>query len=180
MRPILVLLIPTLLFGCKRSISQNNEIGKIEFARTGAPRSDHGASISIDSSLNYKYWGDYGTEKQKFFVGKINQEFWDTLNLKLERIDFKTVKQQVTEGCIDCEDYELIIHWQRGTKHILRTGTMAKDPVIQVCKWLGDKRNIPKLKQIKDSIRFESNTHHTIKPRIKSIEFPSSLSKQTG
>jgi len=176
MRPIIILIISLLFFGCKKAVNRDNGIAKIEFARSGA-WSDWGVSISIDSSLNYKYWGDYQTEKQKYFVGKISQAFWDTLNLKLEQVEFKTVKPRIIDGCVDCEYYELIIHGERGTTRILRSGTGTNDSVIQLCKWLGDKRNIPKLKQVKDSIKFEDSTHFTAKPRIKSIKFPPPILK---
>ena len=176
MRPIIVVIISLLFFECKKPVNRNNEIRKIEFARSGA-WSDWGVSISIDSSLNYKYWGDYRAERQKFFVGKVSHAFWDTLNLKLEQIKFKTVKPQMINDCKDCEYYELIVHWNNGITRILRSGSEVSDPVIRMCTWLGDNRNIPDLKQIKDSIKFETHTHYVINPSIKSIKFPPPLSK---
>lgn len=174
MKVFIFSLILLLLFSCRRAAVRHDEIRKIEFARSGA-WSDLGVSISVDSSLNYKYWGDYQTEKQKYFVGKISQAFWDTLNVNLDRIKFKTVKPRVLYGCADCEYYELIIHWSNGTAHIFRSSGEPDDSVTQMCEWLGDNHHIPKLKQVKDSIKFETTTHHVINPAVKSIKFPPPL-----
>lgn len=176
MKSIIFISILLLLTGCSKPNNRNNEITSIEFARSGA-WSDFGVSISMDSSLNYRYWGDYKSAKQKYFVGKISKGFWDTLNIKLEGIKFKTVASETGPGCMDCEYYELIIHWKNKIKRIQRAGDLPDDSVVRVFKWLGNNQNIPLLREVKDSIKFETNTHYTIKPRIKSIKFPPPQSK---
>ena len=110
MKFIILLSISLLLIGCNKPIHRNNEITRIEFARSG-PWSHFGASISIDSSLNYKYWGDYKGVKQKYFAGKISEGFWDTVNVKLEKAKFKTIIPTSYSGCKDCKYYELIVYW---------------------------------------------------------------------
>ncbi|WP_426670024.1 hypothetical protein ACPPVU_02020 [Mucilaginibacter sp. McL0603] len=171
MKSIIFLSILLLFIGCNKPVHRNNKITKIEFARSGA-WADFGASISIDSGLNYKYWGDYKSAKQKYFVGKISKGFWDTLNIKLEGIKFKTVTLGTDRGCMDCEYYELIVHWENRTKRILRNDSQPEDSVMSVFKWLDRSHNILKLREVKDSIKFEDRTHFVLKQSIKSIKFP--------
>eukprot|EP01037_Dinobryon_pediforme_P016380 gene16380-16558_t len=76
------------------------DITKVELTRSGA-WSDFGGSISIDSSLNYKYYGDYGKVKQWFFTGKVSTQFWDTLNQKLKHIKYKTLSVTDNENTVD-------------------------------------------------------------------------------
>src|SRR5271165_6301475 len=103
-------LVPTLsllfLLSCKNPPHQNNEITKVELARSGA-WSDNGAAISIDSSLSYKYYD--GNVKQGNFIGKTSEKFWDTLNRKFEQIKFKSIPATDNKHIWDANYFELIV-----------------------------------------------------------------------
>ena len=71
-----------LLLACTKPKQIVNEITKVELARSGA-WSDYGAAISIDSTLNYKYYD--ANIKHCYYVGKVTGAFWDTVNQKFER-----------------------------------------------------------------------------------------------
>lgn len=108
MKYVLILLcFVLLLLSCTKPKQHKNEIIKVELARSGA-WSDYGGTISIDTSLNYKYYGDYGNIKQGYFTGKISGKFWDTLNRKLEQIRYKKLPASDNANVVDVNYFELI------------------------------------------------------------------------
>jgi hypothetical protein len=155
-----------LLPGCKKSIHNNYEITKVEFARS-SDWSDLGTSISIDSSLNYKYWGDYGKTKQGYFIGAINPKYLDTLNQMLQILKFKTVDTDTNMHVSDAEYYELIIHWGTNKRRIMRIGDGNPDTVLNLCRWLDISYKNAKLRPVNDSIKFETTSHIRLADHIK-------------
>ena len=168
------LILPLLLFaGCNKPFRQNDKITRIELARNGA-WSDFGASISIDSSLNYEYWGDYSQVKQGYFKGTISKAYWDTLNKRFSQIRFRTVKTNNDINCEDCEEYEMIIRWRGNSRKILRTDYHNRpDSVLSFIKWVDSSYKHVNLHSTKDSIKFDLNLHGRPMPiSFKSLKFP--------
>jgi hypothetical protein len=97
MKPIIVLIVSAFLLSCKRPVHRESEIKRIEFARAGVSINP-GVTIGIDETLDYKYFGDYENTHQKYFVGEVSPQFWDTLTKKLETIKFKTVAAAIDPG----------------------------------------------------------------------------------
>jgi hypothetical protein len=176
MRHVIFLFFIIFLLACGKPAQRNNEITKVELARSGA-WSDFGASISVDTSLNYKYFGDYENVKQGYFIGKVNRKFWDTLNQKLERIKFKTLPVSDNVSATDINYFELIIHWKNGKRRLLRAWNGRSDSVLNVIKWLDTSYKNMELHQIKDTIRFETTYHNLPKPPIRQVKFPPPIKK---
>jgi hypothetical protein len=166
-----VLLFVFLFIACKKLQPQYNEISKIELARSGA-WSDFGATISIDSALNYKYYGDYGKVKQGYFTGKTNRKLWDTLTKKFEHINYKTVSSSENLSGADVNYYEVIIHWKNHTKKIIRISPREPDAVINTIRWLDSSFSKVKLDQVNNPIKFETTYHGLPKPEMDSVAFP--------
>ena len=171
MKYIITLSLIWVFVACKKPGEKHNEISKIELARSGV-WSDFGASISIDSSLNYKYYGDYGKVKQGYFVGKVNSKFWDTLNRKLEWIKYKTLPISDNAHTVDVNYFELIVYWKNGERHISRVWNYPTDSVLRVIKWIDTSFQKINLHQTTDTIPFESKYHRKIKTLIDQIRFP--------
>jgi hypothetical protein len=171
MKYILILLCFVLLLSCTKPNPHINEITKVELARSGA-WSDYGATISIDTSLNYRYYGDYGNIKQGFFTGKISEKFWDTLNQKFEQIRYKKLPVSDNAHVADVNYFELIIHWKNGKRRIQRAWGYPPDSVLSVIKWIDTSYQKVKLHQAKDTIRFEGTYHRPMQHLFDSIRFP--------
>lgn len=176
MRYVAVILSFLVFAGCTTNHSRKNEITRIELARSGA-WSDFGGTISIDSALDYKYWGDYANIKQAFFKGKITGKFWDTVNLRLEETKLKKAKFETGLGCKDCEYYELIIHWKNKKSRFLRTSDSSQDSLMTVIRWIDSSYKNLKLQRVNDSIKFEVTSHQPPGPPIKFVNFPPPVKK---
>lgn len=177
MRYVAVILSFLVFAGCTTNHSRKNEITRIELARSGA-WSDWGATISINDSLDYKYWGDYDTIKQRYFIGKVTSKFWDTLNHKLEVVHFKTADTMTNMSVKDANYYELIIHWKGGRKRILRVSVGNPDTVLTLCKWIATTYKTINLQRINHTIKFETVFHNpSIRLSFDSVEFPPPTSK---
>jgi len=164
-------LVMLFFISCTKPVKTNNDITKVELARSGA-WSDYGAAISIDSSLSYKYCDN--NTKQRYFAGTIDDKFWDTLNRKLEGIKFKSLPVTDNKLIEDAEYYELIIYWKNGKRRIKRVWDFPQqDSVLNVIKWLNDSYKKAKLHHVNYPIKFETTyQNRPIQPKIDQIEFP--------
>ena len=178
MRCIIFLFSIMSITACNKPAQRNNEITKVELARSGA-WSDNGATISIDTSLNYKYFGDYGNVKQGYFIGKVNNKFWDTLNEKFEQIKFRTIDTNDNTNVADVNYFEVIIHWKNQKRRIIRIRPRENDPVINTFVWLNDSYKNVKLHPVRKPIKFETIYHRPL-PRlnIDQVEFPPPIPKK--
>jgi len=159
------------LLSCKKHLHQINEITKIELGRSGA-WFDSGATISIDSSLSYKYYGDYGDIKQGYFIGRISSKYWDTLNQKFENAAFKTFLPDSKILILDDAYFELVIYWKDGKRKITRYWDGGKEPIVKVFNWLSISDKRVKLKQVSTPFKFETTAHRPPRPKIAQVKFP--------
>jgi len=159
-----------LFLSCIKPKQHKNEIIKVELARSGA-WSDHGAAISVDSSLNYRYCDN--NVKHGYFVGKVKERFWDTLNRKFEKIKYKSLPITDNKNIADINYFELIIHWKNGKKRVIRAWDIPTDSVLSIFKWLNDSYKNVKLHQVNYPIKFETIFQNPPpKPKIDQVKFP--------
>jgi len=151
MRNFSGVLLVILFAACSRP--DRNEIIKIELVRSGA-WSNFGAVVSVDSSLNYKYYAR--NLKQGYFIGTVSKRFWDTLNTKLEQIQFKTLPSDNINSSADAEYFELIIYWEHGKRTITKFESLNNNPVDKTFIWLNDSYKNIWLQRVKNPIKFES------------------------
>ncbi|HEY9004238.1 MAG TPA: hypothetical protein VIM89_22980 [Mucilaginibacter sp.] len=160
MKVFLLLFISLLCFGCNKRVHRKGEITKIEFARDGLSITP-GVTIGIDETLDYKYFGNYESQHQKYLVGKVSSQFWDTLTRKLHAIKFKTVKATIDPLDESEEYYELIVYWTNGKRRLLRVWSKEPDPVLSLCEWIDTSYKKVKLHKANGIIKFET-LHHSI------------------
>jgi hypothetical protein len=133
---------------------RNNEINRIYFATGGCFGECPVFAMEIDSTLTYKFNGIKYTNKQGFYIGKVTQEFWDTLNIKFERINFKQLDSSY-EQTLDDVSTETIIYYGKNRKHIRGQEASLPENVRDVYKWLMESYKTIELKQTTDSSLFD-------------------------
>lgn len=171
MKYFLIALCLLVICSCKRKAHPTNEITKIEFARSGA-WSDWGAAISIDNTLQYKYYGGVGHVRH-YYVGKVTPQFWDTLNRKLSNIDFKKVRPDDDQRVADANYYEMIVYWKNKKRRIVRMGFVITDSLSRIASWIDNSYKKIKLVQVPNAIKFETTFQNPPPmPKIDRVRFP--------
>jgi hypothetical protein len=171
-----VILLLSLCISCSRPVQRQNEIDKIELMRVGA-WSDPGAVITVDKLLTYNYYGELNNnnDKQELYTGQISTAFWDTLNKKLERIKYKTVRESDISHVVDVPVFELVVHWKNKKKRILRSWDLEMDSVVNTLAWINNTYKNIKLKRSTDTIKarlFRNKFPHVDVPQIKFPPLP--------
>jgi len=172
MKYALALLYLVLSISCVKPRRLNNEITKVELARGGA-WSDYGATISIDSALDFQYFGDHGGIRQGYFKGKVSHQLWDTLTQKLEQIKYKAISPTPETKVADANYFELIVYWKNSKKTISRAWHVRGDSVLNLLIWLDSRYKTLKLVQVNTPLKFET-TDHGMSPSLKDVKFPPS------
>lgn len=107
--------------------NKNNEIIKITFATDDGEGKLPSQVFEIDYKGKIKY---YGQEKEKnigFYSGEVNQKFLDTLNLKLEKINYKELDTSFISSGIDDDSFvEIFVYSKENKKHFI--GQYSKMP----------------------------------------------------
>jgi hypothetical protein len=162
---ILLFFLIFVLVCCKQKTKQINEITKVEMATGSCFGPCQFTAISIDSSLQYKYYGGALLPGKKrevlkgYYVGKITTSFWDSLNVELEKLRFKEL-DTLKENSSDGQPIELIIHYQNKVKRIRTEFGNLPDTIRDVLPWISESYKRVKLQPIKDSIKFETTIQY--------------------
>ena len=173
---LIFLLTIAFLSSCDKHNRRKNEITKIEIATGGCFGPCQSTIVSIDSSLNYKYFGGetYFTlppdsknngKLKGYYSARISPGFWDTLNIKLETINYKKLDTSYQHS-VDDQSLEVFIHYNDKTKHIKAQSASLPESVAQVFYYLINSYKSIKPKPTKDVFRFESETQKPI-PSLK-------------
>lgn len=175
MRNVTAIFLVVLFAACNKPVQTHSEINKVELARSGA-WSDHGAAISVDSLLNYRY---YDGNTKKFYVGRISPAFWDTLTQKFEKIKFKTLSTDTVMGVMDAEYFELIIYWKNGKKRTVKLASYSNSLIDQTFLWLNFSYKNVKFHQCDSLIKFGTTFQISAHlPSIDQIKFPPPIKKK--
>jgi len=143
-----LILIILLLPACSKPTNNSNKIRKIDFAMEGI-------AINIDSSLTYNYYSCSRNNNLKgFYKGKVTMVLWDSLNTKLNLINFDTLKE------VDCRNefdpgIELLIKNNKNPKHFISNVGCLPSEVKSIFYWIANTYKYVKLTKVKDSIKFD-------------------------
>ena len=160
----LTILILTLFIGCdSKNHKRNNEIKRIVFATGGCYGACPIQSIDFDSTLTFKYHGVKYTDKIGYHIGVITNGFWDTLNIKLESINYKQLDTEYNHSADDLST-EIFIYFNDKMKHIYGQSRSLPDSVMTVYNWL--LKSIPTLdsKPTQDSLTFPTTIQILLPP----------------
>src|ERR1700761_2753086 len=118
MRLFVLLSLIIIIIACDRPTHRENEISKIELATSSCLGPCAITAVSIDSSLNFKFYGGSHASKKGYYSGKISPKMWDSITTKLEIANYKTLHlNYVSPG--DDQTLELIVHYKNSkVKHI--------------------------------------------------------------
>lgn len=151
---IITLSILTLFFSCdKNNHRRQNEIKRVVFATGGCYGHCPIQAIELDSSLTVKYHGAKYTDRVGFYIGNITTDFWDTLNLKFENINFKQLDSSY-EHSVDDLSTEIYIYYNDKVKHIHGQSASLPNSVMIVYQWLMTEIKQLKMQPTTDSLTF--------------------------
>lgn len=171
------------LSSCGRPTQRKNEITKIEIAAGGCFGPCQLTVVSIDGSLDYRYFGgetpfflsskEANKGKLKgYYSGKVSQGYWDTLNIKLEHINYKQLDSSYQHS-IDDQSLEVIIHYGNKIKHVKAQSASLPDSVAQVFYDVINSYKIIKPKPTRDTFKFESTVLRPVPlPDMREVKFP--------
>jgi hypothetical protein len=172
---VLFFLIIILFSHCNGHVSKRNAISRIEVAKGGCLRRCPATAISIDSSLTFNYFGGDHARLEGNYTGKVTGGFWDSLNMKLERVNYRYI--DTTEYfALDEEQAEVIYYWggskRRITLPIDRSDTTDYKSIL--FRELAYSYDHIKLHKVKENIKFEVKYQYTKEPILKedTVKFP--------
>ena len=169
-RHIFTISILTLFIGCDNNNNrQDNEINRIVFATGGCYGTCPIQSIDIDSTLTFKYHGVKYTDKKGFYTGVVTNGFWDTLNIKLESINYKQL-DTAYDHSVDDLSTEIFIYYKGKVKHIYGQSASLPDSVMSVYDWLLKSIRTLDLKTTQDSLIFPTIIEKPL-PMPENIKF---------
>ncbi len=152
-----------------KPIERKNGINRIVFATGGCFGPCPVQIFDIDSSLSVKYNGIQDSRLEGFHKGKISQEFWDSLNIKFENINYKELDSAYNQS-VDGLTTELMIYYRKSNKikikYIHGQSSNLPDSVGNVYDWLLERLDTITLTQTKDSLVFPT---YLDKPPIRTI-----------
>jgi len=153
MRQTCTLIILFLSIACNRPVAQKNDIAKIEIATGYCWGHCQKTAVSIDSGLNYKYYGGDGDEgdysgwipdsaaaykKSRlhgYYSSKISKAFWDTLNNRMNSIYYQRMDTAYAPASDD-QRLEIIIHYNGKIKRITGSLMGFRPKVTAVFFWI--------------------------------------------
>ena len=186
---LIFLLTIVFLSSCDKKTQRKNEITKIEIATGGCFGPCQSTVVSIDSSLGYKYYGGdiYFTlspntankgKLKGYYSGKVSKGFWDTINIKLEHINYKQLDSSY-EHSVDDESLEVFIHYGNKVEHIRAQSASLPRSVADMFYYIINSYKTIKPKPSKDTFNFESTTQRPLSiPNIREVKFPPPSKKQ--
>lgn len=149
--------------------SRKNEIKKVVFATGGCTKECPMFAISVDSALNYKFHGVKQVLPIGYFTGKIIQEFWDSLNIKLETVQYKLLQPLYTDDEWANRD-EIVIYFNDTVKSVLGQSTVLPESVAKVFSWIKNSYRRVNLNK-SDSIAFETWVDKIFPPVMETVKF---------
>ena len=120
-------------------------------------------AIDIDSTLAFKYHGIEYTDKKGFYTGVVTSDFWDTLNIKLESINYKKLDTAYNHS-VDDLSTEIFIYYKDTVKHIYGQSASLPDSVMTVYGWLLNSMRTFELKTTQDSLTFPTVIEKPLPP----------------
>ena len=188
MRPITVALskcFPLLVIGwclltsCNKPTINKNSISRIDIATSGCLRGCPVVGLSIDSTLELKYYGGYKARLHGYYEGEVSNGFWDTLNYNLKMIKFNELDTS-KDMPIDGEVAEVIFYWNGQKRHVYKSIYEDADSVSHILIGVINSYQHIELHKIKDSIKFETIYQYLMPPSPKAynVVFPPPVKNQ--
>ena len=109
--------------------------------------------IEVDSSLTIKYHGEENAKRRGFYIGKITEANWDSINAKFEKIKYKELDSVYDHSVDDPPTYSEI-KYNNKIKKIKAQSASLPEEVRKTYYWLIDLCDSTKLEKTKDTLDF--------------------------
>jgi hypothetical protein len=144
----IIILITFILISCfQKKVEKKRNISKIIFETGGCYGKCPYTAVEIDSSLTFKFYGGEYSDVKGYFKGIVSEEIWDSLNLKLEGINFTQLDSSY-EKSIDDLATEMIVYYGKQRKHVRGQSASLPDSVMTFYNWLMNLHKRVRLKPI--------------------------------
>ena len=150
--PILILFF--ILISCNETKKQRNEISKITLLTGPCYGTCPVQSIEVDSSLTLRYYGEEYAARQGFYIGKITEADWDTINAKFERIRYRELDTLYDHSVDDPPTY-IEIKYGNNVKRIRAQSASLPEEVRRTYYWLIDFCSQTQLEKTSDTSGFD-------------------------
>ncbi|MFP9117632.1 DUF6438 domain-containing protein [Flavobacterium sp. RNTU_13] len=162
---ILLLLLCLSFLCCKKSEKRNNEITKITLSTGVCGWICPYQTIEIDSSLTLRYHGMENGKLKGYFIGKISEKLWDSINHRFEIIGYKKFHSKYTAKASDDTSMYLKIDYQNQQKCVKAQSSGLPNYLDNTLYWLITLKDSIKLRQTTDTLSFDhENINHTNHP----------------
>jgi hypothetical protein len=132
---ILVVTINACNEGRQKISKRNNEIQKVSFATGGCYGTCPFLAIEIDSTLTYKFFGGRYADKEGYYTGAVTQIFWDSLNIRLGKVNFKHL-DTLYKSTFDDMSIECYLNFGQTRKSIGGQEMSMPDSLREVFYWI--------------------------------------------
>ena len=155
---ILLISFLILIFSCQVKIPSNTKGFKkvtVAFSGFGCESECPYEALSVDSSLTIKYYGGEFANKNGYFIGKVSQKTWDSIETKFDKFVLSGIDSLQYENS-DQPMVEFYIT-NKVKKHSFKynTGKMVTQDV-QILKWFMQLSNHAITLNKSDSLTFET------------------------
>jgi hypothetical protein len=152
----------------------NNTIQKIGFATGGCYGKCPFLAIEIDSTMSYKFYGGRYAEKKGYFKGTVTQLFWDSLNIKLEKINLNQL-DTLYNSSVDDMSIECYLSFEQKFKTIKGQEMSIPESVRQIFYWIMNSYKNIALTRV-DTLNFETKIQYGpgLIPPPKNMKFTTS------
>lgn len=136
---------------------RNNEISKVCLATAGCMSYCPLEAVQIDSSGRIEFYGGLYSKRQGYYTGILPRAFLDTLNLKLDPLDYTTM-DTTNRLAEDGLSTEVVIYRHGHRKHFYFTMDrgLEQDSLSSAVSWVFHLAQGMALTPSKDTLRFET------------------------
>jgi len=162
-----VCIIIVLACGKQHPSKRANKINKITFAVGGDCFNGQCIHfvLSVDSSLNYIYYGGKIAKREGYYKGSISQGKWDTLNIKFEQLQPSPYASDSIFSFHPGLAMETFVHMDGETKHFVEFNHRIKEDWMNYFSWLRDSIT-PKNLIESVPVTFETTVQNPLNHRI--------------
>jgi hypothetical protein len=142
----------------KTTSKDSNYVNKVSLATGGCYGTCPLMAVEIDSTLSFKYYGGRYSDKKGYFKGTVTQGFWDTLNIKFQKLNLEKLDTLFNSTLDDMtiESYFIL----KQTKRSLSGQEMSfPDSVREVLKWVMNSYKSQSLTSI-DTLTFDTKIQY--------------------
>ncbi len=150
---------------CERKKAVENRIKRVDIATGGCFGPCQLTAISIDSALQYHFYGgetslplpeEVNHNLEGYYAGRAKQQLWDSLCTKLNQIHYQQL-DSAYKNSVDDQSLELMVYYgENKVKHVKAQSASLPGSIQDVLYWISKTYKRVQLKPSKDSTAFRT------------------------